>query len=172
MNPSEILSYLDSNGFLPSSADSRPGALRLNTPDGWISVHVCSEEKTFQYNRPWPIGVQIERWNLDGDCTWHCLFALETPASILLPFIASVIGKPSSNPGRICEKLEFTDAAFIRSHGKPPRGRAGWLFQKSKTRTAFDRDLHGEIVCFSGTLTDAKHQAQACGMTGVWAILP
>lgn len=41
---------------------------------------------------------------------------------------------------------EFTTSAYVRAHGKLPRGTGAWAFQRSRTLVAFDRDLFGEVV--------------------------
>jgi hypothetical protein len=66
----------------------------------------------------------------------------------------------------------FTTAAFERSHGRKPRGRGEWGFQQSASHRAFFEDLTGEMQFFRGTLTEAKAQAVAAGMTGIVAVLP
>lgn len=70
--------------------------------------------------------------------------------------------------------LEFTDAAFVRSHMAIPKGRGSWAFQESQGTRAFDRELVGEVVWAPGslTLTEAKRWMADTGHTGLWAILP
>lgn len=69
-------------------------------------------------------------------------------------------------------KPEFTNANFVRSHGKNPGGYGNWAFQNATSRYAFDNELFGPVLFFSGTLTDARRLAAAAGMTGVVAVLP
>jgi len=74
------------------------------------------------------------------------------------------------------EKTNFTSAAFLRSHGKEPKGRGSWMFQQSMTWYAFDKDLTGSIVTAPvSTLSEAKRymKAQHVGQAGlIWAVLP
>ena len=60
-------------------------------------------------------------------------------------------------------KIETTTRAFLRSHGKEPKGRGSWAFQAATNWTAFDRELVGELKFYYGTLTEAKKQAIADG---------
>lgn len=57
----------------------------------------------------------------------------------------------------------FTDRPYRRSHGAAPRGRGSWAFQASRTDTAFDRDLEGDVLWSPGamTLTEAKRWASS-----------
>lgn len=68
--------------------------------------------------------------------------------------------------------VRFTNRAFERSHGRSPRGFGSWAFQATERLAAFDDDLVGEPVFFTGTLTDAKAQLVATGVEGTWAVLP
>ena len=73
------------------------------------------------------------------------------------------------------KSIQFTDAAFVRSHGKAPRGRGQWLFQMARSHTAFGAELTGPVRCFGGinsTLAEAKAAAKAEGLTGLWAVMP
>jgi hypothetical protein len=67
---------------------------------------------------------------------------------------------------------EFTTAAFVRSHGRQARGTGTWAFQQATRHTAFSSELVGEVLFFSGTLTEAKAQVKAAGLTGLVAVLP
>lgn len=68
---------------------------------------------------------------------------------------------------------EFTNRAFIRSHGKNPSGRGAWAFQESVSDMAFDRDLRGDIVWAPfGTLTEARAWVRATQPFGLWAVMP
>lgn len=51
---------------------------------------------------------------------------------------------------------KFDDREYRRSHMKSPRGRGSWAFQ-----AIGDGGLVGDVVFFSGTLTEAKKQAAA-----------
>jgi hypothetical protein len=55
--------------------------------------------------------------------------------------------------------IKFTTANYERSHGKAPRGRGNWGFQRTNGVFAYDRDLHGQIFWFSGTYQEAKRKA-------------
>lgn len=83
------------------------------------------------------------------------------------------VKSPTTN--RVCRHaVVFTDRAFYRSHGKSPRGRGGWAFQRSDTRDAFSTELFGPVVLVPGerTLSDAKSWLRRHGARGVWAVLP
>jgi hypothetical protein len=67
---------------------------------------------------------------------------------------------------------EFTTSAFVRSHGRQPRGTGTWAFQRATRHTAFSSELVGEVEFFHGTLTEAKAKAKAAGMAGLVAVLP
>ena len=54
-----------------------------------------------------------------------------------------------------------TDSPYRRSHRNAPRGRGGWGFQRSRTRTAYDYDRYGDIEFFTGTYAEARRQAMA-----------
>lgn len=70
-------------------------------------------------------------------------------------------------------KLEFTTAAFLRSHGTAPRGHGRWGFQQTTRATAFSAKLVGEIVWVPApTLSKAKQLLTQQGRTGIWAVLP
>lgn len=73
-------------------------------------------------------------------------------------------------------KLEFTNAAFVRSHGRNPSGRGSWAFQETVDWSAFDRDLRGDVWFAPGscTLTEAKKAAREhfAGCEGILAVLP
>jgi hypothetical protein len=58
-------------------------------------------------------------------------------------------------------KTQTTTAAYWRTHGKAPRGRGGWAFQRSTTRTSYTEDRYGETEFFNGTFTEASKQARA-----------
>jgi len=70
------------------------------------------------------------------------------------------------------DKLTFTDRAFVRSHGRSPRGTGCWAFCRTTTQVAFEADLLGEVEFYSGTLTEAKAALKADGGTGLWAVMP
>lgn len=69
-------------------------------------------------------------------------------------------------------RIEFTDAAFLRSHGRAPRGRGSWALQATTADRAFDAHLFGPISWHQGTLSEAKAALRAAGASGLWAILP
>jgi hypothetical protein len=69
-------------------------------------------------------------------------------------------------------KTEFTTDAFFRNHMRYPRGSGLWAFQRTTRHSAFSTELFGEVLFFHGTLTEAKAQAKAAGMSGLIAILP
>jgi hypothetical protein len=66
----------------------------------------------------------------------------------------------------------FTVVPYLRSHGRSPRGRGVWAFQRARNASAFSYDLNGPVEFFSGSLAEAKKLARQAGMTGVVAILP
>jgi hypothetical protein len=67
----------------------------------------------------------------------------------------------------------LTTRAFERSNpGQTPKGRGGWLFQATRTSMAFDDDLFGEMVCFSGTFTEARKAAARHFGGQMFAVLP
>ena len=68
-------------------------------------------------------------------------------------------------------KTQFTNSPYVRCHGHAPRGRGMWAFQKTTNYTAFDRELTGEILWFSGTLAEARKQLVAAGHNGLFAVL-
>lgn len=55
---------------------------------------------------------------------------------------------------------EVTTRAFERSHARPPRGRGGWIFQRSYSRDAYDDELYGEMRNFNGTYAEARAAAR------------
>ena len=50
--------------------------------------------------------------------------------------------------------VSFNDSDYVRSHGKAPRGRGSWAFQRQ-----VGRELVGEIKFFMGSVVEAKKQA-------------
>lgn len=54
---------------------------------------------------------------------------------------------------------KFTTAAFVRAHGRKPRGFGCWAFQQATRETAFESELVGEVEFVTGTLTEAKAEA-------------
>lgn len=72
-------------------------------------------------------------------------------------------------------KPTFTNAAFVRSHGKNPSGRGSWIFCASRTEIAFTDDVNAAslvIAPHSLTLTEAKRWMAEQGNTGLWAVMP
>jgi len=72
---------------------------------------------------------------------------------------------------------EFTSAAFVRSHGKEPRGVSGghghWAFQRTSKHTAFSHELEaGNPIVVAGTLSEAKKQLVSEHGAALWAVLP
>ena len=74
--------------------------------------------------------------------------------------------------GGLQNKTQFTDAPYVRSHGRSPRGRGMWAFQATSMHTAYDSELMGEILWFKGTLAEARKQLVAAGHHGLFAMLP
>ena len=68
--------------------------------------------------------------------------------------------------------VTLTTSAFERSHGHKPRGFGHWAFQRTTSRTAFERELEGELVFLTGTLTECREQLVSSGVTGLVAVLP
>lgn len=69
-------------------------------------------------------------------------------------------------------KTTFTNAKFVRSHGRNPSGCGTWAFQQATTDQAFT--LTGEIVFAPMLLTlgEAKRWMRQQGNTGLWAVMP
>ena len=69
--------------------------------------------------------------------------------------------------------IKVTDAAYRRSHAQAPRGRGGWLFQRSAAWVAFDRDLTGPIISApTGTYGEALIWLRMTQEPGLYAVLP
>lgn len=72
------------------------------------------------------------------------------------------------------EPARFTARAYLRSHGRSPRGRGAWCFQRAAAESAFVDELYGNVVTITGpcTLGAAKVLLKTQHGGGLWAVLP
>lgn len=78
----------------------------------------------------------------------------------------------TSTRARRRERLTFTTAAYVRSHGSRPRGYGLWALQRTTTQLALADDLQGVPVSITGTLSQAQRELARRGASGLWAVLP
>ena len=70
-------------------------------------------------------------------------------------------------------RTQFTNAAFLRSAGRKPSGSGCWAFQVSRSESAFEADLSGEVFFAPfGTLTEAKKAAAVRFPGKLVAVMP
>lgn len=71
------------------------------------------------------------------------------------------------------DAARITTSAWVRSHGRfrPPAFGTFW-FRPTRSSVAYDADLHGEGVSFTGTWAEASKAALAHYPTGLIAVLP
>jgi hypothetical protein len=62
--------------------------------------------------------------------------------------------------GALAPRVPVTTAAYLRSHGRAPRGSGTWAFSASQTSRAYDADLRGNVVFAHGTLAEATRVAR------------
>ena len=70
-------------------------------------------------------------------------------------------------------RFEVTTSSYVRSHGREPKGRGGWAFQRTYNYTAYERELYGEVIFAPGalTFTEAKRWLREQHGAGLWAAL-
>jgi hypothetical protein len=70
--------------------------------------------------------------------------------------------------------LEFDTTEYEFSHGRKPRGRGGWVFEKYLPHPAGNGFVDRFVFWAKGgqTLTEAKRELRQAGASGTWKVLP